>query len=128
MFFVFACHPEAPSFGAEGSGRAARTFARFLRKCETARLARNLYDCNQGGKSGAKFGQTRVVRAVCRASGSVSHPAPLYQLSVPTTSTVSTTPYHFVPHLTRKSLIVKHKLRGRVPTPEVIRQNTSACG
>jgi hypothetical protein len=36
--------------------------------------------------------------------------------SVPTTSTVFTTLYHFVPHLTRKSLIVKRKLEGTVPT------------
>src|SRR5260370_39908828 len=41
---------------------------------------------------------------------------------------VLTTLYHFVPHLTRKSLIVKNKLEGRVPTLGVIRQNARTCG
>ncbi len=41
---------------------------------------------------------------------------------------VLTTLYHFVPHLTRKSLIVKRKLEGRVPTVGLIRQSTSSCG
>ncbi len=46
----------------------------------------------------------------------------------PTNSPTLTTPYHFVPHLTRKSLIVNTKLEGRVVTKVPIRQNTSTCG
>src|SRR5467141_2587884 len=37
-------------------------------------------------------------------------PAPRYQLLAPTAPTALTTFYHFCPHLTRKSLIVKQKL------------------
>jgi hypothetical protein len=48
--------------------------------------------------------------------------------SVPTALTVLTTLYHFVPHLTRKSLIVKPKLEGTVPTGGLIQQSTRACG
>src|ERR1700719_4092254 len=55
-------------------------------------------------------------------------PAPLYRLPVPPTSTVLTPVFHFLPHLTRKSLIVKRKLEGRVPTVGPIRQTTTSCG
>src|ERR1700691_4712870 len=101
MFLV--CHPEDAAFASEGSGRAARAFAHSLRKCEIARSARILKchcDCNEGGKSSTKYGQTRVVRAVCRAFGSVFHrllfisfPFPRPQLSWP----LCTTSYHILP-------------------------------
>ena len=51
-----------------------------------------------------------------------------YQLPVPTTLTVLSTLCHFLPHLTRKSLIVKHKLEGWGATQGVIPQSTSPCG
>jgi hypothetical protein len=41
---------------------------------------------------------------------------------------VLTTPYHFVPHLSRKLLIVKRKLKGRVNTLVHAAQSTRACG
>ena len=92
---------------------ALRESTAFFAVEQIARLAHFLnYDSYEGGKSGAKFGQTRSVRAVCRAFGSVSHRLLFYQLPVPTALLVLTTPYHFVPHLSRKLLIVKRKLKG----------------
>jgi hypothetical protein len=49
-------------------------------------------------------------------------------LPVPTTLIWLTTVFHFVPHLTRKSLIVNNKLEGRVPTVGLIQQSASTCG
>jgi hypothetical protein len=48
--------------------------------------------------------------------------------SRPTISNCLTTPYHFVPHLTRKLLIVKSKLEGQGMTKVLVAQNTRACG
>jgi hypothetical protein len=56
MFLFSICHPEDADFASEGSARAARAFARPSRKCEIARLARNLKHSFKGGKSGAKYG------------------------------------------------------------------------
>ena len=42
--------------------------------------------------------------------------------------TVLTTSYHFVPHLSCKSFIVKQKLDAGSPTPVLIRESTKACG
>src|SRR5580658_992956 len=70
------------------------------------------------------------VRSNSGASGDLScfwvgfPPAPLYWLLIPTHPTVFTTSLHFVPHLTRKSLIVKPKLEGRGPTMGATRQTT----
>jgi hypothetical protein len=64
------CHPEEPAFGSEGTERVARTFAHLLREYEDARLTRIH---SKGGKSSAKFGQSRAIRAVYRAAGSVFH-------------------------------------------------------
>jgi hypothetical protein len=57
---------------------------------------------------------------------------------IPTGSTVSapcthnatelTTFYHFVPHLSRKSFIVKQKLAGVRPTRTLADENAKACG
>src|SRR5271169_1929591 len=55
-------------------------------------------------------------------------PAPRFQLLSSTALTVSTTSYHFVPHLSCKSFIVKKKLNGGSPTPAPIQENTKACG
>ena len=125
--FAF-CHPEDAAFASEGSGRAARTFARSLSKCKTARLARNLKNSYKGGKNGTKLGQTRAIRAVCRAFGSVFHRLLVFSSKLRTALTVLTTSYHFVPHLSRKSFIVKQKLDGPCPTPALILENTEACG
>jgi hypothetical protein len=42
--------------------------------------------------------------------------------------TLLTTLYHFVPHLTRKSLIVKRKLEGTVFAVALSRLTTTPCG
>jgi hypothetical protein len=42
--------------------------------------------------------------------------------------TLLTTLYHFVPHLTRKSLIVNNKLEGWHPTLGGIQQSARTCG
>src|ERR1700676_3784575 len=55
-------------------------------------------------------------------------PAPRFQLQRPTALTVSTTSYHFVPHLSAKSFIVKQKLDGPLPTWTLFRETTKACG
>lgn len=39
-----------------------------------------------------------------------------------------TTFYHFHPHLSRKSFIVKRKLEGRRPTPALSEESTISCG
>src|SRR6266849_2646964 len=54
-------------------------------------------------------------------------PAPRYQLPTPTALTALTTFYHFCPHLTRKSFIVKQKLQGCSPTWALIQQTTRPC-
>jgi hypothetical protein len=41
---------------------------------------------------------------------------------------VLTTSYHFVPHLSCKSFIVKQKLDGAHPTLASIQESTKACG
>jgi hypothetical protein len=51
-----------------------------------------------------------------------------FSASRSTISIYLTTPYHFVPHLTRKSLIVKRKLKGRTIPFWLLGQNTSTCG
>jgi hypothetical protein len=45
-----------------------------------------------------------------------------------TVLTVLTTPYHFVPHLSCKLLIVKRKLKGRTTRLDMTLQTTTACG
>jgi hypothetical protein len=67
-------------------------------------------DSNKGGQSSAKFGQNRAIRAVCRAFGSVFHRLLFNSSSIPRPLTTLTTLYHFVPHLSAKSFIVKQKL------------------
>ena len=42
--------------------------------------------------------------------------------------TALTTFYHFCPHLTRKSFIVKQKLQGCSPTWALISESTRTCG
>jgi hypothetical protein len=86
------------------------------------------YDSVKGGKSGTKGGQSRAIRAVYTAFGSVSHRLLLNQLLTPTNLTDLTTFNHFLPHLSRKSLIVKQKLEGRIPTPAPISENTESSG
>jgi hypothetical protein len=76
---------------------------------------------NKEGKSGAKYGQTRLVRVVRQAFGSVFHRLLFISFPVATAQTVLTTLYHFVPHLTRKSLIVNNKVEGWHPTLGAIR-------
>jgi hypothetical protein len=51
-------------------------------------------------------------------------------ISAPTStdSTDLATFYHFVPHLNRKSFIVKQELDGGSPTPALIPENTMPCG
>src|SRR5580693_3965613 len=117
MFFLdarlYACHPEAPSFGAEGSRFSARTY---------------FQNRHQGGKNGAKQGQTRAFRAVCRAFGSVSHRLLVFSSKFPRPlllSPLCATLYH---DLNRKSFIVKQKLEGTNPAPGLILENTKACG
>jgi len=51
-----------------------------------------------------------------------------FALPAPTTFTLSTTLYHFVPHLTRKSLIVKRKLEGTAFAVPSLQLSTSSCG
>jgi hypothetical protein len=51
-----------------------------------------------------------------------------FQLRYSTVFTDSTTSYHFVPHLSRKSFIVKQKLLGTIPTVGSFRKTTSRCG
>src|SRR5690349_12209999 len=76
----------------------------------------------------------RKVRSNSGDSGCLSNfwvgfpPAPRFQLQVPTNRTVSATLYHFLPHLSRKSFIVKQKLDGPYPTPALIFETTKACG
>src|SRR5579864_4018235 len=120
---ISICHPEEPAFGSEGSGCAARTFARFSCEGEIARTAR----IRKGGES-EKFGQFWAIRAVCRSVGSDSHRLHDFSSSLPSKLTALTTFYHFVPHLTVKSFIVKKELEGRSPTSALIRENTKACG
>ncbi len=50
------------------------------------------------------------------------------QLLVSHRATAFTTFYHFVPHLTRKSFIVKRKLAGRRPTWARALEIAKACG
>ena len=45
-----------------------------------------------------------------------------------TTFTALTTSYHFVPHLSRKSFIVKRKLDSGIPTSTSISETTVTCG
>jgi len=57
------------------------------------------YDGNKGGKSGAKVGQSRVVRAVCRAFGSVIHRLLVFSSSFPQVVSswpLCTTLYHIL--------------------------------
>jgi len=69
------CHPEATCFSSPKDLGATRDVPAFFAGEQNARWARFLmdYDRNEGGKSGAKFGQTRAIRAVRRALGSVFH-------------------------------------------------------
>jgi hypothetical protein len=83
---------------------------------------------NNGGKSGAKHGQSRAIRAVCRAAGSDFHRLLDFSSLIPTNSTAIATFYHFVPHLISKSLIVKQELEGRCSTPALNSENTKPCG
>ena len=90
------CHPEEPAFGSEGSGRAARTYARCLREREIARTAR----IREGGKNGAKLGHCRAIRAVCRVAGSDFHRLLDFSSWLPQALTMpplSTTLYHILP-------------------------------
>jgi len=68
-------HPEATCFSSPKDLGAPCGSSAFFADEQIARLAHFLihYDSYQGGKSGAKFGQTRAIRAVCRAFGSVFH-------------------------------------------------------
>jgi len=73
MFLL--CHPEARSLSSPKDLGAPRESSALLADDENARVVRFLirYNSNEGGKSGAKFGQTRAIRAVRRALGSVFH-------------------------------------------------------
>src|ERR1700722_1097542 len=75
---------------------------------------------NQGGQNAANVGHCRAIRVIRRAFGSVFHRLLVFQLPFPTTFTACTTSYHFVPHLSCKSFIVKKKLDGALPTWAVI--------
>jgi hypothetical protein len=90
----------------------------------------NFLNCynRQGGENDAKLGQTRAVQAVFATFGSDFHRLLVFSSVFPTNLTFAATFYHFVPHLSPKSFIVKQKLDGRAPTPAVISENTKACG
>lgn len=51
-----------------------------------------------------------------------------FQLRYATGLTDLTTSYHFVPHLSRKSFIVKQKLLGTMTTVGAFSKTTSPCG
>src|ERR1700684_508205 len=105
MPFVAPCHPEATLFVAEGS------LPPQLRRSKTRKTRSN------SGDSGCLS---------CLWVG--FPPAPRFQLQRPTALTLSTTSYHFVPHLSVKSFIVKQKLDGLPPTWTLFRETTKACG
>src|SRR5579863_3470005 len=86
------------------------------------------YDSYQGGENGAKLVQSQAIRAVCPAFGSVFHRLLVYSSQFPAALTALTTLFHFLPHLSCKSFIVKQKLDGGCPTPAPIPENTEACG
>jgi hypothetical protein len=72
---VSVCHPEATRFLSPKDLGAPHGSSAFFADEQNARLAHFLlnYDCNEGGQINAKVGQTRAIRAVYRAFGSVSH-------------------------------------------------------
>jgi hypothetical protein len=75
---IFVCHPEATCFSSPPDLGAPHDSSAHFADKRNVRQVRSLiryihYDSNEGGKSSAKFGQTRMVRAVCLAFGSVSH-------------------------------------------------------
>jgi hypothetical protein len=51
-----------------------------------------------------------------------------FSASRPTISNCLTTSYHFVPHLSRKLLIVKRKLKGMTILFWMLGQSTRTCG
>jgi hypothetical protein len=51
-----------------------------------------------------------------------------FQLRYATALTDPSTSYHFVPHLSRKSFIVKQKLIGTIPTVGEFYKTTRPCG
>jgi hypothetical protein len=126
---ISICHSEDALFASEESAVCHPEGALFAGD-QFARLAhiRMNYDSFKGGKSGAKCGQSRAIRAVYPTFGSVSHRLLVNQLLFPTNLTDLTTFNHFLPHLSRKLLIVKQKLEGRSPTRRSILENTESCG
>jgi hypothetical protein len=69
------CHPEATRFSSPKDLGAPRESTVFFAVEQTAPLAHFLISncCREGGKNDAKSSETRVVRTICRALGSVSH-------------------------------------------------------
>src|SRR5207248_5317156 len=55
-------------------------------------------------------------------------PAPRFQLLNPTNLTAPTTLNHFLPHLSRKSFIVKQKLEVGPSLSAPLRESTRLCG
>ena len=74
-------------------------------------------------QSSVKFGRFGLSVVLGRIPTGSTFSAPLCQIA-----TELTTFYHFVPHLSRKSFIVKQKLEGVNPTSRVLRESTMACG
>src|SRR5580700_227174 len=83
---------------------------------------------NEGGKSGQNAGRFRFVRAVYGGVSFKFH----WRLSVfqscPTTSTATTTSYHFCPHLTLKLFVVNNKVIRCHCETDQHRESTRNCG
>src|SRR3954470_268205 len=86
------------------------------------------YHSNEGGENGAKFDQIRALRAVCRVAGSDFHRLLDFKLLSDTNLTAPTTLNHFLPHLSRKSFIVKQKLEVGPSLSAPLRESTRLCG
>jgi hypothetical protein len=72
---IFMRHPEATCFSSPKDLGAPRESSAFFADEKNARLARFPINHRQqeGGESGAKLGQRRAIRAVCRTVGSDFH-------------------------------------------------------
>jgi hypothetical protein len=72
---IFLCHPEATCLSSPKDLGAPRKSSALFADDKSARLTRFLTNCHsyQGGKSGAKHGQTWAIRAAYRVSGSDFH-------------------------------------------------------
>jgi hypothetical protein len=71
---ILICHPEATRLLSPKDLGVPRESSAFFADEKNARLARFPINHHQeGGKSGAKHGQSRAIRAVCRAAGSDFH-------------------------------------------------------